>query len=350
MQGSLRKIAIGFVFLIATCVVAVVGYWLAGWDLLDAVYMVVITIYGVGYGEVEPIETPGLKLFTMVVIVAGCSAAIYVVGGFVQMIAEGEINRALGVRRMTKGIEKLQDHAIVCGFGRVGRILADELRRVGTELVIVDSSADRLREAEQDGMLVVLGSATQEDTLEKAGLLRARVLAAVLPDDAANILVTLTARELSDSVRIIARGEYPATERKLLRSGADKVVLPAAIGASKIAHLMTSPSAEQWLSDELGRSHLNDELRQIGLTLHEISVNPGSVLVGRYVTELESSCPGGFVVVAVRQSDGTLIDDSNSWPQLLAGDTLLVLGHKEEVLQLARRGVAGRTHYRGSTG
>ena len=317
---------------------------------MDACYMVVITIYGVGYGEVQPVETPGLKLFTMLVIVAGCSAAIYVVGGFVQMVAEGEINRALGVRRTTKGIEMLQEHAIVCGFGRVGRILADELRRAGTDLVIVDNDADRLSEAERNGMLVVLGSATQEDILEQAGLLRAQVLAAVLPDDAANILVTLTARELSENVRIIARGEYPATERKLLRSGADKVVLPAAIGASKIAHLMTTPSAEQWLSDELGRSHLNDELRQIGLTLHEISIDAGSVLVGRFVTEIESLCPGGFVVVAVRQSDGDLVQDAAAWPQLSAGDTLLVLGHNEEVLHLARRGTAQQTHYRGSTG
>src|SRR5690606_36135155 len=120
MNQSVRRMMVGTGFFCLTCVGAVGGYMSAGWNLLGAVYMVITTMFGVGYGEVQPLETPGLKIFTMMVIIAGCSSGISVVGGFVQMVAEGEINRVLGARRMTKGIEKLAGHAIVCGYGRVG--------------------------------------------------------------------------------------------------------------------------------------------------------------------------------------------------------------------------------------
>lgn len=119
----MRRIFVGAVFFGLTCLIAVGGYMVAGWSLLDAIYMVVITVFGVGYGETKPLTSPGLKVFTMTVIVAGCSSGIYTVGGFVQMLAEGEINRVLGTRRMSKGIERLVGHAIICGYGRVGRML-----------------------------------------------------------------------------------------------------------------------------------------------------------------------------------------------------------------------------------
>ena len=129
MNASFRRMLVGGIFFALTCVVAVTGYMLAGWPILDAIYMVVITVFSVGYGEVQPLDNPGLKIFTMAVIIAGCSSGIYVVGGFVSMVAEGEINKALGGRRMSKGIEKLSKHTIICGYGRVGQMLAQDLAR-----------------------------------------------------------------------------------------------------------------------------------------------------------------------------------------------------------------------------
>ena len=215
-----KKMRLGVIVFVATCLIAVAGYVIAGWTLLDAVYMVAITIFGVGYGEVRPIVDPGLKLFTLFVVVTGCSAGIYVLGGFVQMIAEGEIQRAFGARRMSRGIEQTNDHAIICGYGRVGRVLVDELRQNGVSLVVVDRDADRLADAEREGVFVVSGDASDEAVLRRAGIERASVLATVLPGDAENVFVTLTARDISDSIQIIARGECESTERKLLRSGA----------------------------------------------------------------------------------------------------------------------------------
>ena len=156
-----------------TCVTAVSGYMLADWSLLDSIYMVVITVFGVGYGETRTLAKPELKVFTMGVIIAGCSSGIYVVGGFVQMLAEGEINLALGTRRMSKGIEKLSGHALICGFGRVGQMLAHDLLAAEQALVVIDNNEGRVQEAQAAGYLAVRGSASEEQTLVAAGIDRA---------------------------------------------------------------------------------------------------------------------------------------------------------------------------------
>lgn len=334
MQSPLRRIITGLILVALTCVIAVGVYWSAGWDLLDAIYMVVITIFGVGYGEVRPLTDPRLKAFTVLLVVAGCTSGAYVIGGFVQLIAEGEFNRFLGARRMTQGIDKLANHAIVCGYGRVGQILARELREARCPFVIVDPNADRLREAEALGLLVLLGDATEEQTLLLAGVQRARVLATVLPDDTVNVFVTLTARELNPQLEIIARGERPSTERKLLRSGANKVVLPAAIGAAKISQLITRPSAEELLSEALGSSHLADELKLIGLQMMEVRIDSGSPLEGQTLRAVEMTGAGGVVIVGVKKPDGAIVRHPPGDLVLHAQDTVVLLGHREDLPQL----------------
>ena len=349
MTSSVRRIVIGAAIFVATCLVAVAGYMAAGWQLLDAVYMVVITVFGVGYGETKPLAHPGLKLFTMGVIIAGCSSAIYFVGGFVQMLAEGEINRVLGSRRMSKGIEVLSGHAILIGFGRVGQMLARDLAAAKHPFVVVDSDAQRVERAQEAGYLALLGSASEEQTLESAGIARARVLATVLPDDTANVFVALTARELNPSIQIIARAETPATEKKLIRSGANRVVLPALIGATKIAHMIVRPSAEDMLAEAGGTQSLNEELQQIGLQLMEVEVVVGSPLVGQTVGDVESDS-GGFVVVAIKRPDGSLARATDPQMALCAGDIAVILGHHEALPKLSRRAkAAGGMTYRGAT-
>ncbi len=195
---------------------AVAGYILAGWSLLDAIYMVVITVFGVGFGEIGPM-TPALRVFTMFVIVAGYTSVVYIVGGFLQMIAEGEFNKALGARRMAREIENLEDHIIICGFGRIGLILARKLTEARIPFVIIDNNPDRVAAAEERGYLVRLGSAADEVVLESAGIHRAKALATVLPDDAINVFITLTARNLNTNMIILSRGELPTTEKNYVR-------------------------------------------------------------------------------------------------------------------------------------
>lgn len=335
--SPIQKMQRGIWIFGATIVVSITGYLLAGWSVLDSVYMVAITIFGVGYGEVRPVADPSLKLFTLVVVVAGCSSGIYVLGGFVQMIAEGEIQRALGARRMSRGIEQTSDHAIICGYGRVGRVLVEELRRAGKELVVVDRNLERLSDAENDGVLVVAGDASDETVLRRAGIDRASVLATVLPGDAENVFVTLTAREVSHSIRIIARGECEATERKLLRSGANQVVLPTMIGATKIANLIACPTVESLVGDTRAFGRLNQDLDSFGLGMQEIPIESGSVLVGSSIRDVELIGDGGNVVVAIRRQDGQVIRNPKMNDTVDVEDRLIVLSHKEDLPVVSKR-------------
>lgn len=350
MPPSFRTLFRGAAFFGLTALIGIIGYCLAGWSLLDAVYMTVITVFGVGFGEVRPITEPSLRILTIFVIVAGCSSVIYFIGGIVQMIAEGEFHRALGARRMTIGIEQLKNHTIMCGFGRVGQNLARELRASGIALVIVDSDTERLAAAEADGYLVLVGDATDEAVLKTAGIERARVVATVLSSDAANIYLTLSARELNAEVEIIARAESPSAEKKLYRSGANRVVLPTSIGAAKIAQLISRPAAETLLSDIVGRQHLNDELQELGLRLQEFSLGANSELLGRCIDEVESVAKGHALIVAIGKPDGTVIRNPGSNLVLNSGDTLFALGHADEVLSLGRKAASRVTMYRGARG
>jgi voltage-gated potassium channel len=326
---------IGGIFFLLTCIAAVAGYMIAGWELLDAIYMVVITVFSVGYGEVQPLSTPPLKIFTILVIIAGCSSGIYVVGGFVSMIAEGEINKALGGRRMSKGIEKLTGHAIICGYGRVGQMLAKDLLAANHEFVVVDNSDERVQQAQNAGFLVVKGSASEEGTLEAAGITRARVLATVLPDDTANVFITLSARELNPTMEIIARAESPSTEKKLLRSGATRIVLPALIGATKIAHMIIRPTADDMLQEATGTLYLNEELKAIGLELMEVEIQSGSPMCDQSLGEVDLG--SGFVIVAIRSPNGHAVRNPPPETKLSAGDMFILLGHQGALPQLARR-------------
>ncbi|MCG8653756.1 MAG: potassium channel family protein, partial [Pirellulales bacterium] len=242
--GTSRALRTGVLFFIVTCLVATVGYVNAGWDWVDAFYMVTITIFGVGYGEVQPVESTWLKVFTIGVIFAGCSSLVYVIGGIVKILAEGEIQKIMGVRIRSREIEATSDHTIICGYGRIGQMLAAELREKDRPMVILDRNPERVDRAINDGFLAFEGDCTEDKTLQQAGIFRARVLATVLPDDATNVFITLTARGMSESIRIIARAESPFTEDKLIRSGANHVVMPAAIGAIRVAQLATCDAGE----------------------------------------------------------------------------------------------------------
>ena len=350
MQSSVKKVMCGAIVFALTCAIAVAGYRMAGWSFLDAVYMVTITIFGVGYGEVHPIEDPRLRLFTIVVIIVGCTSSLFVMGGFVQMIAEGELNRFLGARRMTKGIERLKNHVVVCGFGRIGRILAEQLRAADEEFVVVDVDQERLQTEEAEGSFVIVGDATEESVLEAAGIDRARALAVVLPNDAANVFITLTARGFSEEVEIIARAQSPPTERKLYRAGATRVVLPAALGAHQIAGMLTAPCAEHLFRSGHQKTQLANELEEVGLKLTELPVPDGSPFVDRALGDLSLGDAFQFVIIAIRSADGSLTKDPGRAHVLKAGDIVVLLVHRDAEVQLRAAAAPREVIYRGARG
>jgi voltage-gated potassium channel len=350
MHQSFRRILVGAVFFATTLVVAVTGYTIAGWTLLEAIYMVVITVFGVGFGEVRPITSPWLRIFTILVIIAGTSSAVYIVGGFVQMVTEGEINRALDVRRMSKEIRTLRQHVIICGYGRIGQILAKKMQDAAQPFVIVDNSSTRIAEIQEMGYLSVTGSATDEAILQDAGIEHARFLATVLPDDAANVFITLTARGLNPDLVILARGELPSTEKKLRQAGADHVVLPATIGAMRMAHMITHPAALDFLDQNDGSSTLNELLSQFDIQVDELAIPLGSPLAGGTIGDIEVRGKGAFIVMALRRADGTTLNQPEHITPVLEGDTVIVMGHRGDIPKFANHYTLQRQmKYRGSS-
>lgn len=349
MRVSIRRTLLGFGFFLLTFVSAVSGYVFAGWTLLDAIYMVVITIFGVGFGEVIPLDSPALKIFTMFVIVAGYASVVVIIGGFIQMVTEGEIQRAVGDHRQVVEIDRLDKHAIICGYGRIGQPLADQLREAHKPFVIVDDSPDRAAMAREAGHLVIVGNATEDRTLQRAGIERALHLATVLPNDAANVFITLTARTLNPAIEIIARGEMATTEQKLRVAGAKHVVLPADIGAVRIAHMITKPSALEFLNQADSRVSLNAQLEQIDLRIDQMPVAESSPLHGKRLEEVEILGRGAFLIIGVMRAGESVAANPTKDLVLAGGDTLIIIGHREDIPQFAARfGAATTTRvYRG---
>ena len=346
MKSSARALIIGTLFLLATVVVGVIGYLLAGWSLIDSVFMVIITIFGVGYGEVRQ-ESPELRIFTMGIILAGCTSLIYLIGGFIQFLTEGEIRRTLEKRRMKTEIHQLNQHVIVCGLGRIGRMLAAELTRAGRSFVVIETDTNRIEDAE---CLVCEGDATEEETLLRAGIERAAVLATVLPNDAANVFITLSARNLNSQIQIIARGEAPSTKPKLLQAGADRVVLPAHIGAERIAHQILHPSTENLLQDSSALQELDVQLGEFGIQFAEMEIPGDSTLVGATLSEVETRSKAQFLVVALHRIGGEQLLHPKPDTRIEADDRLIFVCHTNEIVEFTKNEkMKHRLQYRGAT-
>ena len=337
-QESFRirnKLLFSVAIFFGVCLIGVLGYYvLFGWGLMNAIYMVVITIFGVGYGETEPVDQTAERIFTILFILGGNIAAVYVVGQVVSMMTEGEIAKALGDMRESRRVEGISHHTIICGYGRIGQTLAQELAQSGSPFVIVDLDKDRIAQAHALGYLVIEGSATEEETLIKAGIYRADFLTTVLPQDTLNVFITLTARNLNKNVRIIARGDQPSTEKKLRQAGATEVILPASIGGLRIAHTITKPA----LTDFVGGVGGTD-FHHLGLEIHELAATSKGHLVGWNVGEIQRQAGGNLMILAIRRASGEMIREQLDKVAVEAGDSLIVLGRKEGLPEFLKTGV-----------
>lgn len=295
---------VGFVLVVMAC--AIVAYMHSGWSFGDALYFTTLTVFTVGYDEVRPIDTLDLRIITMALIVLGCSGTIFLTGALVQFITFNQINEILGIRRMKNQIEDMHGHVIICGYGRIGVMLARELAAGHRRLVVVERNEARQAQAQAHGHLCLIGDATEEEALRRAGIERAGALASVLPDDALNVFITLSARSLNAGLTIIARGEAPATERKLLQAGANRVVMPTHIGAERIAEIILFPELSS--SIRAPEREASASLRQLGLELEVVIAEDGAPFAGRTVAEIEQSAAHGFLVLAVQAPNSPPMD------------------------------------------
>ena len=265
-QSPVAPLINGVIYILIVVVLGTTGYLVAGWNLSDSFYMVIITLFTVGYDEVHPIASPGMRALTICLIVLGCTGMIYLTGAIVQFFTATQLQNLLGLKRMKNEIDQLKGHVIVCGFGRIGRLLSRDLTTAGAGFVVVDHDEHRIVNARGMGYLCVQGEATDEQTLKQAGIDRARILATVLPDDAANVFITLSARSLNKTITIIARGEAPTTEGKLIHAGANQVVLPAHIGAERIAEMILYPDSANMIRSA-------EQMQGFGHNLHNLGLN-----------------------------------------------------------------------------
>ncbi|MDF1714950.1 MAG: potassium channel protein [Akkermansiaceae bacterium] len=328
MSSSLRHLRNAAIFLFVVNSVAVVGYMIAGWTFLESVYMAIITVFGVGFGEVKPVDSDALRFFTILFIFFGCTGYIYIGSALVQFLVEGQIEQKLGKRRMSKSLESLSGHTIICGFGRVGQMLATELASAGHPFVVIESNEGRSEKIEKLGYLHIDGDATLESSLSHAGIESASTIAVVIPSDAVNVFITLSARTLNPDLEIIARGLAVSTEVKLRQAGANRVIMAEHIGAERIAGLILRPSLGHLISEDQGLGHIQDELAELGIQIEELDVSPECRLVDRPLSDLEMTGSSAFLIVKIIRKDGRQIHRPGLETKLLAGDTILMLCHR----------------------
>jgi voltage-gated potassium channel len=330
MRTALHRFARALVFFFVVLLLGTFGYMAAGWSFLDSLYMMVITIFSVGYEEVHDVNTPGLKLYTIFVIFAGTGSAFYVFGTVIQMITEGELRQALGASRMSHDIDHIKNHAIISGFGRLGRIISKQLHESGHRFLVMDTSPERIQLAKELGYMAMLGNALDERDLRAAHVERAKVLATVLPSDADNVFICLSARNLNAEMTIIARGEQGSTEKKLRQAGANHVIMPAAIGGKRIAELILHP--EDDLERHIERVESStDELREMGLQVRFIAVPENSPVLGRPTREVLAAGRDPFIVVGVHAEAGKTTHGPHSEHPIQPGDQVVVIGPLDDV-------------------
>lgn len=325
MKSPFDRIRQGALVLVAVVIVALIGYRIAGFDWIGALWMTVITVSSVGYGEQSQLH-PGVQLFTVVIIVFGMSATAYTLGGLVQLMLEGEFERMLGTRRVNREIENLENHVIICGFGRIGQLLTADLMHDRQKFVIIEREPELVAEARQRPYLCLQGDATEDEILKIAGIERARALVTALPSDAANVFITLTARNLNPEVLVIARAEQESTGNKLRQAGANKIVMPAAIGAHRMARLITRPSTADMME-------LVTETNLPGFELDEIPLPENAKLVGVSVRATEARRKHGLLVVAVKQAGGEMLFNPDADYKFRVQDTVILMGRSEDILR-----------------
>ncbi|MCH7729129.1 MAG: potassium channel protein [Planctomycetes bacterium] len=323
MKTPLERIRLGAFFLAAVVILAVLGYLLAGYKVWEAIWIVVVTLSSVGFAE-KSSQSISVQLLTIGLILFGVTAAIYTIGGFIQMVTEGEIDRVIGHRRMTRDIGKMKEHVIICGFGTVGQLLTSSLEQQAQPFVVVDSDNEKLEEARTLGYLCVDGDATEEVTLLAAGVERAKSVITTLPNDAANVFITLTSRNLGPHLQIISRADHETTEKKLRQAGADRIVLPAVVSARQMVRMITHPSTVEMMEAVAASDNLDAEL-------DEIVVAADSGLVGISVRETEAYRKHRLLVVAVKQSSGTMVFNPDADYKFQSKDIIILMGRNEDI-------------------
>lgn len=311
-----RRFIISLCLMLGFILIGTIGYMIIE-DVgpLRAAYVTVVTISTVGSEHFAPSDSE--RVFTMFLILAGVGSVYYASVSLVTLLVSGELRSAREKLKVQKRVNELKNHIIVCGYGRMGKLVADQLHAERASVVVIDNDPEKISEIEADGRLYVKGDACEETTLLEAGITHAKTLVATLPRDSDNVYVVLTARGLHNDLFLIARAESTATEAKMMRAGADRVVCPQVIGAYRISSLVTRPHVVDFV---------DVAAKGVELEIDEYHVDKDSVLVDTSLRDSALRQKVDAMVVAVRRPDGQTTFNPSADVIVRSGDTLILIG------------------------
>ena len=303
------------------------GYMaIEGWSVLDSFYMTVITLGTVGFKEVHDLS-PGGKMFTVAIIVFGVSFLGYTATKLAQIMFEGQLQRYLGRQKVEKTIESMRGHYIICGYGRIGSLICREFAAEQLPFVVVESHQEVIEKLEAEAFPFLRGNATEDETLLKAGIERAKGLVSVVTSDTENVYITLTARGLNPDLYILARSGEPGSEIKLQRAGANKVVSPYQIGGNRMAQAILKPNVVDFIEIATGRDHYD-------LQMEEIFIPEHSAFAGQNLLDAGFRRDTGVIIVGIKKQSGKMVFNPDSVSVIEARDTLIVLGESSAIAKL----------------
>jgi voltage-gated potassium channel len=313
------------VLLTALIVVGTLGYWLIEdqFSLFDALYMTVITLTTVGYLEVHEMSAAG-RSFTMILLLGGVFTLFYTATELIRAVVSGEVAGLLGRQRMEKSLAGMHDHLVVCGFGRMGRLVCQDFSARGMPFVVIDRRPDLREVFHLPHGIALHGDATTDEVLKHAGVDRARALIAVLGSDADNLYIVMSARLLCENLFIVARAEDERSEQKLLRAGANRAVSPYQIGGTRVAQAVLRPNVVDFIELATRSGHME-------LQLEETRISRRSTLVGQTVKDSNLRQQLGLIVVAIKRPDGKMLFNPAPDHVLHAEDILIALGDRKNL-------------------
>lgn len=323
------KIKISLIILLTIFIIGTIGFHLIeGWSLVDSFYVCITTLSTVGYGDFVPETTAG-KFFAVSVIIFGVGMMFYTLVLLAETFIEGRLSLLLGRGKLEKIIEKMSDHYIICGGGRIGFLICRELMAEKIPCLIIDNNPEVTQKAQEEGFIYCKGDATQDKVLLAAGIKRAKGIVCVLPSDAENLYVILTAKELNQKIYIMARSEEEESERRLLRAGADKVMSPYTLGGVRMAMAILRPAMLDFIEITTSRQSL--ELR-----MEEVSICPNSPFISKTLEDSGIRKRFGLIIIAVKKDSGKMIFNPMANYVIEEGDRLISMGEDENVKKFAQ--------------
>jgi len=326
--GALQDVAKGLGALLLVVIAGTIGYRLIeGWPLLDSLFMTITTITTVGYAEVHPLSRAG-QIFTIFLILGGVGTAFYILTSLVQYMLEGELGIRIGRQRMEARIRRLNNHFILCGYGRVGQAIANILRQQEAKFVVIDRDIEAINKAQEANYLTIHADATKDESLKQARIDNSKGIIIALGDDASNIYTTLVTQELNAKLPIVARANNEDAERKLRQAGADRIVAPEAIGGARMARLALRPQTVEFIETVLFS-------KEKQLMVEEIEAGEGSPLVGSAIKDIEAQF-AGIRILALKQKNGALIPNPGPQSIVEKESSLTAFGTLEQLKSIER--------------